>query len=153
MSTAKTRRNKNKALVLEPSNPVHRATTTRLNSIGRPTIFSTARTSHGRDGLFNLIGSAPTPCVTSISSSRGRRLRHRPCRSRPWPARAGCRGCRQIEDGRLANIGTFCRRGDKSQSKSGLPMFGDRFPLRCWSHSSRMNPDWRDQTEIKRHKI
>jgi predicted SnoaL-like aldol condensation-catalyzing enzyme len=134
MSTAKTTPEQNKALILE-------AFDTLFNKRGYEAaerywspnyIQHSAHIEPGRAGLFNLIRSAPGTLryehqlilaegdyviVHGRFSGHGRPV--------AWIAADVVR----IEDGRLAEHWDVLQdEATKTESKSGLPMFGDRFP-------------------------
>jgi predicted SnoaL-like aldol condensation-catalyzing enzyme len=134
MITAKTTPEQNKALVLKAFDTLFNqrdyAAASRFWS--DTYIQHSAHIEPGRDGLFNLIRSAPDTLryehhlilaeddfviIHGRFSGNGRPV--------AWIAADVVR----IEDGRLAEHWDVLEdEATKAESKSGLPMFGDRFP-------------------------
>ena len=134
MKTAKTTPEQNKALVLEAFDTLfNKRDYDAASRFWSDTyIQHSAHIEPGRDGLFNLIRSAPATLryehqlilaegdyviVHGRFSGNGR--------AAAWVAADVVR----IEDGRLAEHWDVLQdEATAAESKSGLPMFGDRFP-------------------------
>ncbi len=95
-------------------------------------IQHSAHIEPGREGLFGLIRAFPTPCATStVSSSQ---------KATTSSSTAAFRVTDNLRHGSAADVvrienGVLAEHWDvlqdeatKAESKSGLPMFGDRFP-------------------------
>ena len=115
-----TKQEKNKALVLEAFDTLfNKRDYEAAERYWSPNyIQHSAHIEPGREGLFNLIRNTPPPCVTNISSSSRRRLRHRArtlLRNRPACC-LGRRGyCQDRERPPCRTLGRVTRRGDQSR--------------------------------------
>ena len=134
MKTTKTTPEQNKALVLEAFDTLFNQRD--YNAASR--FWSDAYIQHsahiepGRDGLFNLIRSAPATLRYEhqlILAEGDYVIVHGRFSGNGRPAAWVAADVVRIEDGRLAEHWDVLQdEATAAESKSGLPMFGDRFP-------------------------
>jgi len=135
MSIAKTTPEQNKALVLEAFDTLFnkRDYETAEGYWSPDYIQHSAHIGPGRDGLFNLIRSAPDTLRYEhqlILAEGDYVIVHGRFSGIGRPAAWVAADVVRIEDGRLAEHWDVLQdEATKSESKSGLPMFGDRFPV------------------------
>jgi len=134
MSTAKTTPEQNKALVLEAFETLfNKRDYEAAERYWSPNyIQHSAHIEPGRDGLFNLIRSAPDTLRYEhqlILAEGDYVIIHGRFSGIGRPAAWVAADVVRIEDGRLAEHWDVLQdEATKSESKSGLPMFSDRFP-------------------------
>ena len=134
MKTAKTTPEQNKALVLEAFETLfNKRDYDAASRFWSDTyIQHSAHIEPGRDGLFNLIRSAPdTLCYEHqlILAEGDYVIVHGRFSGHGRPAAWVAADIVRIEDGRLAEHWDVLQdEATAAESKSGLPMFGDRFP-------------------------
>jgi predicted SnoaL-like aldol condensation-catalyzing enzyme len=134
MSTAKTTPEQNKALVLEAFDTLfNKRDYAAAERYWSPNyIQHSAHIEPGRDGLFNLIRSAPDTLHYEhqlILAEGDYVILHGRFSGIGRPAAWVAADVVRIEDGRLAEHWDVLQdEATKAESKSGLPMFGDRFP-------------------------
>jgi predicted SnoaL-like aldol condensation-catalyzing enzyme len=134
MSTAKTTPEQNKALVLEAFDTLFNKRD--YDAVSRfwseTYIQHSAHIEPGRDGLFHLIRSAPDTLRYEhqlILAEGDYVIVHGRFSGSGRPAAWVAADVVRIEDGRLAEHWDVLQdEATKAESKSGLPMFGDRFP-------------------------
>lgn len=134
MITAKTTPEQNKALVLEAFNTLfNKRDYDAASRFWSDTyIQHSAHIEPGRDGLFNLIRSAPDTLRYEhqlILAEGDYVIVHGRFSGNGRPAAWVAADVVRIEDGRLAEHWDVLQdEATAAESKSGLPMFGDRFP-------------------------
>ncbi len=134
MIAAKTTPEQNKALVLEAFETLfNKRDYEAAESYWSPSyIQHSAHIAPGRDGLFNLIRSAPDTLRYEhqlILAEGDYVIVHGRFSGHGRPAAWVAADVVRIEDGRLAEHWDVLQdEATKAESKSGLPMFGDRFP-------------------------
>ena len=134
MSTAKTTPEQNKALVLEAFETLfNKRDYEAAERYWSPNyIQHSAHIEPGRDGLFNLIRSAPDTLRYEhqlILAEGDYVILHGRFSGHGRPVAWIAADVVRIEDGRLAEHWDVLQdEATKAESKSGLPMFGDRFP-------------------------
>ena len=134
MSIAKTTPEQNKALVLEAFDTLFnkRDYETAEGYWSPDYIQHSAHIGPGRDGLFNLIRSAPDTLRYEhqlILAEGDYVIVHGRFSGIGRPAAWVAADVVRIEDGRLAEHWDVLQdEATAAESKSGLPMFGDRFP-------------------------
>jgi predicted SnoaL-like aldol condensation-catalyzing enzyme len=134
MITAKTTPEQNKALVLEAFDTLfNKRDYDAASRFWSDTyIQHSAHIEPGRDGLFNLIRSAPDTLRYEhqlILAEGDYVIVHGRFSGNGRPAAWVAADVLRIEDGRLAEHWDVLQdEATAAESKSGLPMFGDRFP-------------------------
>ena len=134
MKTAKTTPEQNKALVLEAFDTLfNKRDYDAASRFWSDTyIQHSAHIEPGRDGLFNLIRSAPDTLRYEhqlILAEGDYVIVHGRFSGHGRPAAWVAADVVRIEDGRLAEHWDVLQdEATAAESKSGLPMFGDRFP-------------------------
>jgi predicted SnoaL-like aldol condensation-catalyzing enzyme len=134
MSTAKTTPEQNKALVLKAFDTLFnkRDYDAASRFWSETYIQHSAHIGPGRDGLFNLIRSAPDTLryENQLILAEGEYvILHGRFSGNGRPAAWIAADVVRIEGGRLAEHWDVLQdEATRSESKSGLPMFGDRFP-------------------------
>ena len=134
MLTAKTTPEQNKALVLEAFDTLFnkRDYDAASRFWSESYIQHSAHIEPGRDGLFNLIRSAPDSLryEHQLILAEGDYVTvHGRFSGNGRPAAWIAADVLRIEDGRLAEHWDVLQdEATAAESKSGLPMFGDRFP-------------------------
>jgi predicted SnoaL-like aldol condensation-catalyzing enzyme len=134
MKTAKTTPEQNKALVLEAFDTLfNKRDYDAASRFWSDTyIQHSAHIEPGRDGLFNLIRSAPDTLRYEhqlILAEGDYVIVHGRFSGNGRPAAWVAADVVRIEDGRLAEHWDVLQdEATAAESKSGLPMFGDRFP-------------------------
>jgi predicted SnoaL-like aldol condensation-catalyzing enzyme len=134
MITAKTTPEQNKALVLEAFDTLfNKRDYDAASRFWSDTyIQHSAHIEPGRDGLFNLIRSAPDTLRYEhqlILAEGDYVIVHGRFSGNGRPAAWVAADVVRIEDGRLAEHWDVLQdEATAAESKSGLPMFGDRFP-------------------------
>jgi predicted SnoaL-like aldol condensation-catalyzing enzyme len=134
MKTARTTPEKNKALVLEAFDTLfNKRDYDAASRFWSDTyIQHSAHIEPGRDGLFNLIRSAPdTLCYEHqlILAEGDYVIVHGRFNGNGRPVAWIAADVVRIEDGRLAEHWDVLQdEATAAESKSGVPMFGDRFP-------------------------
>ena len=134
MNTAKTTPEQNKALILEAFDILFnkRDYDAASRFWSEDYIQHSAHIAPGRDGLFNLIRSAPDTLRYEhqlILAEGDYVIVHGRFSGHGRPAAWIAADIVRIEDGRLAEHWDVLQdEATKSESKSGLPMFGDAFP-------------------------
>jgi predicted SnoaL-like aldol condensation-catalyzing enzyme len=134
MRTAKTTPEQNKALVLEAFDTLfNKRDYDAASRFWSDTyIQHSAHIEPGRDGLFNLIRSAPATLRYEhqlILAEGDYVIVHGRFSGNGRPAAWVAADVVRIEDGRLAEHWDVLQdEATAAESKSGLPMFGDRFP-------------------------
>ena len=134
MKTAKTTPEQNKALVLEAFDTLfNKRDYDAASRFWSDTyIQHCAHIEPGRDGLFNLIRSAPATLRYEhqlILAEGDYVIVHGRFSGNGRPAAWVAADVVRIEDGRLAEHWDVLQdEATAAESKSGLPMFGDRFP-------------------------
>ena len=134
MITAKTTPEQNKALVLEAFDTLfNKRDYEAAERCWSPNyIQHSAHIEPGRDGLFNLIRSAPDTLRYEhqlILAEGDYVIVHGRFSGSGRPAAWVAADVVRIEDGRLAEHWNVLQdEATKAESKSGLPMFGHRFP-------------------------
>jgi len=134
MITAKTTPEQNKALVLEAFDTLFNKRDYDVASRfwSETYIQHSAHIEPGRDGLFNLIRSAPDTLRYEhqlILAEGDYVIIHGRFSGIGRPASWVAADVVRIEDGRLAEHWDVLQdEATAAESKSGLPMFGDRFP-------------------------
>jgi predicted SnoaL-like aldol condensation-catalyzing enzyme len=134
MKTAKTTPEQNKALVLEAFDTLfNKRDYDAASRFWSDTyIQHSAHIEPGRDGLFNLIRSAPATLRYEhqlILAEGDYVIVHGRFSGNGRPAAWVAADVVRIEDGRLAEHWDVLQdEATAAESKSGLPMFGDRFP-------------------------
>ena len=134
MKTARTTPEQNKALVLEAFDTLfNKRDYDAASRFWSDTyIQHSAHIEPGRDGLFNLIRSAPATLRYEhqlILAEGDYVIVHGRFSGNGRPAAWVAADVVRIEDGRLAEHWDVLQdEATAAESKSGLPMFGDRFP-------------------------
>ena len=134
MKTARTTPEQNKALVLEAFDILFnkRDYDAARRFWSETYIQHSAHIEPGRDGLFNLIRSAPDTLRYEhqlILAEGDYVIVHGRFSGNGRPAAWVAADVVRIEDGRLAEHWDVLQdEATAAESKSGLPMFGDRFP-------------------------
>jgi predicted SnoaL-like aldol condensation-catalyzing enzyme len=134
MKTARTTPEQNKALVLEAFDTLfNRRDYDAASRFWSDTyIQHSAHIEPGRDGLFNLIRSAPATLRYEhqlILAEGDYVIVHGRFSGNGRPAAWVAADVVRIEDGRLAEHWDVLQdEATEAESKSGMPMFGDRFP-------------------------
>src|SRR3981081_4174954 len=134
INMTKTTPEQNKALVLEAFDTLFNKRDYEAPARVRsdPYIQHSAHIEPGRDGLFNLIRSAPATLRYEhqlILAEGGYVIVHGRFTGNGRPVAWIAADVVRIEDGRLAEHWDVLQdEASKAESKSGLPMFGDRFP-------------------------
>jgi predicted SnoaL-like aldol condensation-catalyzing enzyme len=134
MKTAKTTPEQNRALVLEAFDTLfNKRDYDAASRFWSDTyIQHSAHIEPGRDGLFNLIRSAPATLRYEhqlILAEGDYVIVHGRFSGNGRPAAWVAADVVRIEDGRLAEHWDVLQdEATAAESKSGLPMFGDRFP-------------------------
>jgi predicted SnoaL-like aldol condensation-catalyzing enzyme len=134
MSTARTTPEQNKALVLKAFDTLfnQRDYDAASRFWSETYIQHSAHIAPGRDGLFNLIRSAPDTLRYEhqlILAEGDYVIVHGRFSGHGRPAAWVAADVLRIEDGRLAEHWDVLQdEATKAESKSGLPMFGARFP-------------------------
>jgi predicted SnoaL-like aldol condensation-catalyzing enzyme len=134
MKTTKTTPEQNKALVLEAFDTLFnkRDYDAARRFWSDTYIQHSAHIEPGRDGLFNLIRSAPDTLRYEhqlILAEGNYVILHGRFSDNGRPAAWVAADVVRIENGRLAEHWDVLQdEATKAESKSGLPMFGDRFP-------------------------